>query len=135
MNLDHVIILAASRRRCRTLCGRSPLYVGRFRSTAAASDLLRPPPLHCARSPHTSAAVSALPRPFSALLRPLPLYCGRSPHYCGRSPHRCGRSMSESDCVRSMFRSGVHLWATIQSTKHDDHKISRLKFSRSEANP
>ena len=47
---------------------------------------------------------------------PLPLYSGRSPHYCGRSPHYCCRSMSESDCVRSMFRSGVYLWATIQTS-------------------
>ena len=42
----------------------------------------------------------------SALLRPLPLHCDRSPHYCGRSK-------SESDCVRGILRSGMHLWATI----------------------
>ena len=90
INLDHVIILTASAdvRRC-----------------AAASAPLRPLPLYCGRFNSTAAA--------SAPLRPLPHCCGRSPHCCGRSPHHCGRSMSESDCVQSMFRSGVHLWATI----------------------
>ena len=80
--LDHVIIQPA-----RTsdavwpLCALLRLltfHFGRFRSTAAAS----------------------------ALLRQLSLHCGCSLHYCGRS-------ILESDCVRSMFRSRVHLWATI----------------------
>ena len=47
-----------SRRRRPMLCGRSPLYCGRFRSTAATSALLRSLPHHCAR-------------PLSAPLRPL----------------------------------------------------------------
>ena len=54
---------------------------------ARTSDAVRPLPLHCGR--------------FPALLRLLPLHSGRS-------PYNCGRSMSESDCVRSMFRSEVH---------------------------
>ena len=94
-----------SHRRRPTLCSRSPLCCGRFRSTAAASDLLRPLPLHCGRSPHYCGRFCSTAAA-SDLLRPLPLHCGRSPHCCGRS-------MSDSDCVRSMFRSGVHLWATI----------------------
>ena len=36
------------------------------------------------------------------------------------TPHHCGRFMSESDCVRSIFRSGVRLWATIEKA-HDYH--------------
>ena len=91
INLDHVIILTAGAdvRRCAAALRSTAAASAPQRplSTVAASAPLRPLSLYCGRSPH---------------------YSGRSPHYCGRSPHYCGRSMSESDCVRSMFRSGVH---------------------------
>ena len=53
---------------------------GRFHSTAAASVLLRPLPLHCGRFCSTAAASTPL-WPLSAVLRPLsallwPLYVG-----------------------------------------------------------
>ena len=84
---------AASRTTAASLC-----------STAASSDAVWPIPLHCGRFRYTAAAsrsttaASTRLRPLSALLRP-------------PSPHYCGRSMSESDCVRSMLRSGrIFLW-------------------------
>ena len=86
---------AASRTTAASLC-----------STAASSDAVWPIPLHCGRFRYTVAAsccttaASTRLRPLSALLRPLSALL-RPP-----SPHYCGRSMSESDCVRSMFRSG-----------------------------
>ena len=46
---------------------------------------------------------------------------------CGTKFSRIGRWQRFCEKIFAVRRS--------QSTKHDDHKISRLKFSRSEANP
>ena len=109
------------------LCGRLPLYCGHsaLYYTAASPDAVAvwPIPLHCDRFRSTAAA--------STPLQLLPLYCGRFRSTAAalrttaaalsttaaalRTAAAALRTTAAAPCRNptSMFRSGVHLWATI----------------------
>ena len=132
MNLDHALLLTASAtfdavRRLPLYCGHSafyytaaspdavavwpiPLHCDRFRSTAAASTPLQLLPLYCGRFRSTAAALrttaAALPTTAAAL---------RTTAAALRTAAAALRTTAAAPCRNptSMFRSGVHLWATI----------------------